>query len=55
MNVVGMPNESFGPALLRLITVFHEIVVNPKVIEGWTWPGQGAGRTSHFHLIKAAR
>jgi len=40
---------------IPLLTVFHEVAVNPKVIEGWTWPGQGAGRTTHFHLIKAAQ
>ena len=40
---------------IPLITVPHEVVVNPKVVAGWTWPGQGAGRTTHFHLIKAAQ
>src|SRR5262249_17399128 len=30
---------------IPLLTVFHEVAVNPKVIAGWTWPGQGAGRT----------
>jgi ABC-type transport system substrate-binding protein len=40
---------------IPLITVFHEVAVNPKVIAGWTWPGQGAGRTTHFHLIKAVQ
>jgi ABC-type transport system substrate-binding protein len=39
---------------IPLRTVLHEVAVNPKVIAGWTWPGQGAGRTTHFHLIKAA-
>jgi peptide/nickel transport system substrate-binding protein len=39
---------------IPLLTVFHEVAVNPKVVAGWTWPGQGAGRTTHFHLIKAA-
>jgi peptide/nickel transport system substrate-binding protein len=39
---------------IPLITMFHEVAVNPKVVGGWTWPGQGAGRTTHFHLIKAA-
>jgi len=38
---------------IPLLTVFHEVAVNPKVIAGWTWPGQGAGRTTHFDLIKA--
>jgi peptide/nickel transport system substrate-binding protein len=40
---------------MPLITVPHEVVVNPKVVAAWTWPGQGAGRTTHFDLIKAAR
>ena len=40
---------------IPLITVFHEVAVNPKVVAGWTWPGQGAGRTTHFHLIKAVQ
>jgi peptide/nickel transport system substrate-binding protein len=39
---------------IPLITVPHEVAVNPKVIAAWTWPGQGAGRTTHFDLIKAA-
>jgi ABC-type transport system substrate-binding protein len=39
---------------IPLLTVFQEVAVNPKVIAGWTWPGQGAGRTTHFDLIKAA-
>lgn len=38
---------------IPLLTVFHEVAVNPKVVAGWTWPGQGAGRTTHFHLIQA--
>jgi ABC-type transport system substrate-binding protein len=42
-------------ATMPLITVPHEVVVNPKVVGGWIWPGQGAGRTTHFDLIKAAR
>jgi ABC-type transport system substrate-binding protein len=40
---------------IPLITVPHEVVVNPKVVGEWTWPGQGAGRTTHFDLIKAVR
>jgi hypothetical protein len=35
--------------------MFHEVAVNPKIVGGWTWPGQGAGRTTHFDLIKAAQ
>jgi ABC-type transport system substrate-binding protein len=40
---------------IPLITMFHEVAVNPKVVGGWIWPGQGAGRTTHFDLIKAAQ
>jgi peptide/nickel transport system substrate-binding protein len=40
---------------IPLIIMPHEVAVNPKVVAGWTWPGQGAGRTTHFHLIKAAQ
>ena len=40
---------------IPLITMYHEVAVNPKVVGGWTWPGQGAGRTTHFDLIKAAQ
>ena len=40
---------------IPLITMFHEVAVNPKIVGGWTWPGQGAGRTTHFHLIKAVQ
>jgi peptide/nickel transport system substrate-binding protein len=38
---------------MPLLTVFHEVAVNPKVVAGWTWPGQGAGRTTHFDRIEA--
>jgi hypothetical protein len=40
---------------IPLITMFHEVAVNPKIVGGWIWPGQGAGRTTHFDLIKAAQ
>jgi ABC-type transport system substrate-binding protein len=40
---------------MPLITVPHEVVVNPKAVASWTWPGQGAGRTTHFDLIKAVQ
>ena len=29
--------------------------LNPKVVAGWTYPGPGAGRSTHFHLLKAAQ
>ena len=40
---------------IPLITMFQEVAVNPKIVGGWIWPGQGAGRTTHFDLIKAAQ
>jgi ABC-type transport system substrate-binding protein len=33
----------------------NEVVVNPKVIASWIYPGIGAGRSTHFHLVKAAK
>ena len=32
----------------------NEVMANPKVVGEWTYPGLGAGRSTHFHLIKAA-
>ena len=31
----------------------NEVVVNPKVVSEWVYPGLAAGRSTHFHLIKA--
>jgi hypothetical protein len=31
-----------------------EVAVNPKVVVDWTYSGLGAGRSTHFHLLKAA-
>jgi ABC-type transport system substrate-binding protein len=32
----------------------NEVMANPKVVGDWVYPGLGAGRSTHFHLIKAA-
>jgi ABC-type transport system substrate-binding protein len=32
----------------------NEVMANPKVVGEWVYPGLGAGRSTHFHLIKAA-
>ena len=32
----------------------NEVMVNPKVVGEWLYPGTGAGRTTHFHMLKAA-
>ncbi len=29
-------------------------MANPKVVGEWVYPGLGAGRSTHFHMIKAA-
>jgi ABC-type transport system substrate-binding protein len=33
----------------------NEVVVNPKVVGEWVYPGIGAGRSTHFGLIKTAK
>jgi peptide/nickel transport system substrate-binding protein len=40
---------------IPLLSIFNEVAVNPKVVADWTYPGPGAGRTTHFHLLKAAK
>ncbi len=40
---------------IPLISIFSEVAVNPKVVAEWTYPGPGAGRSTHFHLLKAAQ
>ena len=32
-----------------------ETFFNPKVVAEWTFPGPGAGRSTHFHLLKATK
>jgi ABC-type transport system substrate-binding protein len=40
---------------IPLFWFFNEVAADPKVVAEWTYPGIGAGRTTHFHLIKATR
>jgi len=40
---------------IPLISIHNEVAVNPKVVAEWTYPGPGAGRSTHFHLLKAAK
>jgi ABC-type transport system substrate-binding protein len=40
---------------IPLFLLFNEVVANPKVVSTWTYPGTGGGRTTHFHLLKAAK
>jgi peptide/nickel transport system substrate-binding protein len=40
---------------IPLLSIHNEVAVNPKVVVEWTYPGPGAGRSTHFHLIKAAQ
>ena len=39
---------------IPLLLLYNEVMANPKVVAGWTYPGPGAGRSTHFHLLKAA-
>jgi len=40
---------------IPLLLLYNEVVANPKVVAGWTYPGPAAGRSTHFHLVKAAK
>jgi peptide/nickel transport system substrate-binding protein len=40
---------------IPLFWLTSDVVVNPKVVAAWTYPGIGAGRTTHFHLLKATK
>jgi len=40
---------------IPLIWFYNEVVVNPKVVADWQYPGIGAGRSTHFHLLKAVK
>jgi ABC-type transport system substrate-binding protein len=40
---------------IPLIWFYNEMVVNPKVVADWKYPGIGAGRSTHFHLLKAVK
>jgi ABC-type transport system substrate-binding protein len=40
---------------MPLIWFYNEVVVNPKVVADWQYPGMAAGRSTHFHLLKAVK
>jgi ABC-type transport system substrate-binding protein len=40
---------------IPLIWFHNEVVVNPKVVADWQYPGLGGGRSTHFHLLKAVK
>jgi peptide/nickel transport system substrate-binding protein len=40
---------------IPLFWLQNEVAVNPKVVADWQYPGLGGGRSTHFHLIKAAK
>ena len=40
---------------IPLLLLYNEVVANPKVVAEWTYPGPGAGRSTHFHLLKAVK
>ena len=40
---------------IPLLSIYNEVAVNPKVVADWTYPGPGAGRSTHFYLLKATQ
>lgn len=40
---------------IPLIWFYNEVAVNPQVVAGWQYPGLGAGRSTHFHLLRAVK
>jgi ABC-type transport system substrate-binding protein len=40
---------------IPLLWFYNEVVVNPKVVASWQYPGIGGGRSTHFHLLRAAK
>jgi hypothetical protein len=40
---------------MPLIWFYNEVVVDPKVVADWQYPGMGGGRSTHFHLLKAVK
>jgi ABC-type transport system substrate-binding protein len=40
---------------IPLFWFYNEVVANPKVVADWTYPGIGAGRSTHFHMLKAVK
>jgi peptide/nickel transport system substrate-binding protein len=40
---------------IPLLWFYNEVVVNPKIVADWSYPGLGAGRSTHFHLLKAVK
>jgi peptide/nickel transport system substrate-binding protein len=40
---------------IPLFWLYNEVAVNPKVVAEWTYPGLGGGRSTHYHLLKAAK
>jgi ABC-type transport system substrate-binding protein len=40
---------------MPLIWFYNEVVVNPKAVADWQYPGLGGGRSTHFHLLKAVK
>ena len=40
---------------IPLLWFYNEVVVNPKVVADWSYPGIGAGRSTHFHTLKAVK
>lgn len=42
-------------ASMPLFSFYLQVVANPKVVDGWAFPGTTVGGVSHFNLIRAAK
>ena len=42
-------------AEIPLFNFQFQVVVNPRVVDDWKFPGNTSGAVSNFNLIKAAR
>ena len=52
----GVSNHLFEEfASIPFFSFYLEVVANPKVVDGWAFPGLAVGGISHFNLIKAAK
>ena len=48
-------NSPISFADIPLLWFYNEVMVNPKAVADWQYPGLGAGRSTHFHLLKAVK
>jgi len=50
---LGLRPEEYAD--IPLFWFNNEVMANPKVVGEWVYPGLGAGRSTHFHMIKPGK